>query len=53
MTVRTLIPRGWNPEFVNSLLTVPDVSRPVRWSCFCMTSTEVPGETFALTDTQK
>lgn len=53
MTFHTLMPRGWKPELVKSLLTVPDVSRPVRWSCFCTTSTEVPGETFALADTQK
>lgn len=49
----TFIPRGWKPEFVKSLLTVPGVSFPVRWCCFWTTSTGVPGGTLLLTGKKK
>lgn len=39
---RTLIPCGWNVEFVRSSRTIPRVVLPVRWSSFRITSTERP-----------
>jgi hypothetical protein len=38
----TLIPCGCMADLVRILCTTPLVSLPVRWSCFCTTSTSLP-----------
>lgn len=43
LSKRTLIPCGCVADFVRTSLTMPSVSFPDRWSCFCTTLTRVPG----------
>ncbi len=44
----TLIPRGCMEEPVSTRCTTPGVTRPLRWLCFSMIETAVPGCTLLL-----
>ena len=44
----TLMPRGCMEEAVSTRCTTPGVTRPLRWLCFSMIETAVPGCTLLL-----